>query len=156
MRSKLRWAERWVTIQSWRSLTSVTVYSNAYNVWSQKHCDLILNHWTHPFSKDISILAQERRVDNPPLVLWSLEMRIRIQEEHFLELSLVEVISEIFHRVGANACDVLVLSRVDFPQHFNAILNVVRNFNSDFHADGNLVGKRFAKADQESSVAASD
>lgn len=83
-------------------------------------------------------------------------MRIRIQEEHFAELSFVEVVCEIFHRVGADASDVLVLTRMKLPQHIDSILHVIADLHADFHSDRDLVRVGFAEADEEAAVAAAN
>lgn len=67
---------------------------------------------THPFAEDVSIFTQQRRIDDSPLVLWLLEMRIRVEEEHLGQLALVEVVGEIFHRVRSEARDVVVFARI--------------------------------------------
>lgn len=83
-------------------------------------------------------------------------MRIRIEEEHLAELALVEEVGEIFHGIRANACDVIIFSRVQNAQHFDSVLDVVGNFHTNLHADGNLVGESFTKRDEKPSVAAAD
>lgn len=92
-------------------------------------------HQTHSLSKHISVFTQVAPVDDPPLVLRLLEVRVRIQEKHFLELSLVEIVCEIFHGVGANAGDVLVLAWMQMSQHFDPVLYEVADFHSDLHSD---------------------
>lgn len=82
-----------------------------------------------------------------------LEVRVGIKEEHFLELPLVKVVCEIFHRVGANARDVLILVGMQMPQHFDPVLHEVADFDSDLHADRNFVGESLAKTDKETAVA---
>ena len=63
-----------------------------------------------PRPQDEGVLGQQRLVDDPPLVLGLLEMRIREQEEHFRELPLPEEIGQIFHGVTPETGDVSELS----------------------------------------------
>ena len=85
-----------------------------------------------------------------------LEMRIRVKEEHLAELAFVEEVGEIFHGVRANACDVVVFSRVQNAQHFDSVLDVVGNLHTNFHADRNLVRIGFTKRDEKATIAAAD
>jgi hypothetical protein len=47
-------------------------------------------------------------VDDPPLVLRLLEMWIRKEEEHFLQLTLDEEVRKVFHRVRSKTSYVRV------------------------------------------------
>ena len=56
------------------------------------------------------VLGQQRLVDDPPLVLGLLEVRVREQEEHLAQLTLAEEVGEVLHGVGAETRDVGVLT----------------------------------------------
>lgn len=83
-------------------------------------------------------------------------MRIWVEEEHLAELSLVEEVAEIFHRVGPDASDIVVFSWVQDPQNFNSVLNVVGNLYANLHTDGDFIRISFTQGDQESSIAATN
>ena len=78
-------------------------------------------------------------VDDPPLVLGFLEVRVREEEEHFLELALLEEVGQVLHRVRPQAGDVCVATRILKSERSDPILNVIRYLDSDFHSDHKLV-----------------
>ena len=67
---------------------------------------------THSFAQHISVFTQQRWVNDSPLVFWPLEMWVWIKEEHLAQLTLVEIIREIFHGVCSDARDVVVLTGI--------------------------------------------
>lgn len=85
-----------------------------------------------------------------------LEMRIRIKEEHLAELTLDEVIGDIFHRVRSNALNVLILIRMDVSQRHNSVLDIIRHFHADLHADRVLIRISFTEIHEKATVTAAD
>ena len=95
-------------------------------------------------------------VDDPPLVLGLLEMRVREEEEHFLELAFLEEVWQVLHGVGPKAGDVGVAAGILQPQRFDPVLDVVRDLHPDLHSDHQLFRKHCGKLDQKASIATAD
>ena len=95
-------------------------------------------------------------VDDPPLVLGLLEMRVRKEEEHFFELALLEEVWQVLHGVGAKAGDVGVAARILEPQRSDPVLHVVGDLDPDLHSHHELFGKHGGQLNKEASVAAAD
>ena len=62
---------------------------------------------------------------DPPLVFGFLEMRVRKEEKHFLELPLLEKIWQVLHCVRTKTGDVRVISRILKPQGANPVFDIV-------------------------------
>lgn len=83
-------------------------------------------------------------------------MRIRIEKEHLAELTLGEVVGDVFHRVRSNTLNVLILIRMDVSQRHNSILDIIRHFHADLHADRVLIRICFTEIHEKATVTAAD
>ena len=84
-------------------------------------------------SQDVGVLGQQGLIDNPPLVLGFLEVRVREQEEHFGQLTLPEEIGQIFHGISPEASHVSELSRVLRSESRDFVFHIIRDLHSDLH-----------------------
>ena len=68
-------------------------------------------------------------------MLPSFEMRVWEAEEDLGKLTFSEEVGEELHRVGPETGDILVTTsaRILIPQCFDAVLNELCDFSSDFH-----------------------
>ena len=59
-------------------------------------------------AQHVGVLGEQRLVDDPPLVLGLLEVRVGEEEEHLLQLPFPEEVGQVLHGVGPQAGDVAV------------------------------------------------
>ena len=64
-------------------------------------------------AEDVRIFGEQRWRDDASLVLPRLEVRVGKEEEDFRELVFADEVGQELHRVGADACEVLVGSATE-------------------------------------------
>ena len=72
------------------------------------------------------------------------------------DLSFLKEIGQVFHGVRSDTSDVVELVGVLDPQRLDPVHDIIRHFDSYFHAQAQFVGKHFAQRDQQTAVAAAD
>lgn len=107
-------------------------------------------------SENVGVLGQQRRRDDPLLVLPALEVGIREAEEEFRELALGEKVGEELHGVASDDGRVLELSRLKQAEGGDAISDVGRDLVTDLHAEDDLLGKELGEGDGKTTEAASN
>eukprot|EP01139_Manchomonas_bermudensis_P010786 Amastigsp_a341109_223.p2 type:complete len:218 gc:universal Amastigsp_a341109_223:693-40(-) len=104
--------------------------------------------------EDKGVLGKQRCRDDAPLEVFCFEMRVREQKEHLGELSALEKVREILHRVGSAHGDV-VAKVVVRPERFDPLLHVLRDLGSNLHPQHEFVGKQRRERDEQAAVPAS-
>lgn len=107
-------------------------------------------------SENVGVLGQQRRRDDPLLVLPALEVRIREAKEEFRELALGEKVGEELHGVASDDGRVLELSRLEQAEGGDAISDVGRDLVTNLHAEDDLFGEELGEGDGETTEAASN
>lgn len=111
-------------------------------------------------TKNVSVLCKESRGDDAGLVFARLEVGIGEEEEEGGEGMLSKVVGEELHGVGANDGDVLkgggVAGCVRNAQGLDAILNILRDLNSNFEAEHESIGEEGCEGDQETTKSTAD
>ena len=79
---------------------------------------------SHILLKNVSILCQQGLIDDSPLVLGFLEVRVREEEKHFFQLTFGKETRQVLHRIPPNAGDVTILSWLFQPQGFNPLKEI--------------------------------
>ncbi|CAK5268596.1 unnamed protein product, partial [Mycena citricolor] len=85
-------------------------------------------------AKSVGILCQQRWRDDPRLVFSLFEMRIGEEKKQGREGMLVEEIREKLHSIGADNRDILIFAFFGDTECSDAILNILRYLDPDFHA----------------------
>ena len=79
---------------------------------------------SHILLKNVSVLCQQGLIDDSPLVLGFLEVRVREEEKHFFQLTFGKETRQVLHRIPPNAGDVTILSWLFQPQGFNPLKEI--------------------------------
>lgn len=106
--------------------------------------------------QDITVFAQQTRINNSPTMLGFLKVWIWIQEEKLAELTFMEEVCKVFHCVGSQTSNVVVLTGVQKTKSFNSVDHVVGHLNSNLHSKSKFVRISLAETYQKSSITASN
>lgn len=96
---------------------------------------------TYSLLEDVGVFRKQNCANDASLVLGSLEVRIRIEKEHLLQLVLVEVMRQVFHGIGADASYVPVAAGVLRSEGLDAVYYIVGHLDPNLHAQRQAVRK---------------